>query len=124
MKKSTYSLNMLSLLLVFVISGNSMAQETSLKKQDLKTKAKVTSFFSAYLSGKEKVCEDKATLKLSDVKKMQNIVWEAWKDANNNFTEEKLIDLEKLDNTKSGKWTLPAELEPNAIMPYYWGFKG
>ncbi len=124
MKKSTYSLNMLSLLLVFVISGNSMAQETSLKKQDLKTKAKVTLFFSAYLSGKEKVCEDKATLKLSDVKKMQNIVWEAWKDANNNFTEEKLIDLEKLDNTKSGKWTLPAELEPNAIMPYYWGFKG
>lgn len=124
MKNTTHPLNLLSIILVCVFSGNCIAQEVPLKKQDLKTKAKITTYFSDYLSGKEEGYNDKTSLKSSDIKKMQDIVWSAWKEANNNFSEEKLIPLEKLENGKSGKWVLPANLEPNATMPYYWGSKG
>ena len=124
MKISAYSLGMLGLLFAFILPSNSMAQDVPLKKQDLKTKAKITAFFSDYLSGKEDSFECKTTIKPSDTKKMQALVWAAWKEANNNFREEKLINLEKLELAKSGKWTLPKTLEPNAIMPYYWGIKG
>ena len=124
MKNTTSPLNLLSIILVCVFSVNCIAQEVPLKKQDLKTKAKITTHFSNYLSGKEGGYNDKTSLKASDIKKMQEIVWSAWKEANNNFSEEKLIPLEKLENGKSGKWVLPANLEPNATMPYYWGNKG
>lgn len=124
MKNTTHPLNLLSIILVCVFSVNCIAQEVPLKKQDLKTKAKITTHFSNYLSGKEEAYNDKTSLKSSDIKKMQDIVWSAWKEANNNFSEEKLIPLEKLENGKSGKWVLPANLEPNATMPYYWGSKG
>lgn len=36
----------------------------------------------------------------------------------------KLIGLGKLEQENSGNWDLPAELEPHAVMPYYWGCKG
>lgn len=124
MKTTTNPLNLLSIILVFVFTGNCIAQEIPLKKQDLKTKTKIAAYFSNYLADKEEACNDKTSLKSSDIKKMQEIVWSAWKEANNNFSEEKLIPLEKLENGKSGKWVLPANLEPNATMPYYWGSKG
>lgn len=124
MKVSAYSLGGLSLLFTFILCGNCMAQDVPMKKQDLKTKAKITAFFSDYLSGKEGAFESKTTIKPSDTKKMQALVWAAWKEVNDNFAEEKLIDLEKLELAKSGKWVLPSNLEPNAIMPYYWGTKG
>lgn len=124
MKVSAYSLGGLSLLFTFILCDNCMAQDVPMKKQDLKTKAKITAFFSDYLSGKEGAFESKTTIKPSDTKKMQALVWAAWKEVNDNFAEEKLIDLEKLELAKSGKWVLPSNLEPNAIMPYYWGTKG
>ena len=95
-----------------------------MKKQDVKTKEKITTHFSGHLSGNADAYKDKSTLKSTDVKKMQQIVWDAWKEANNKFSEQKLINLDKLEKANSGKWTLPQELEPNAIMPYYWGYKG
>lgn len=124
MKKIIYSLTMLSILLVFTFPNGCLAQKASLTKQDAKTKAKVTTFYSDYLAGKNDRYVDKKAVKLTDVQKMQRIVWEAWKEANNEFSEQKLIELDKLGKGNSGKWTLPAELEPNAIMPYYWGYKG
>lgn len=53
MKVSAYSLGGLSLLFTFILCGNCMAQDVPMKKQDLKTKAKITAFFSDYLSGKD-----------------------------------------------------------------------
>ena len=124
MKNTVYSFKMLSLLIVLAFSNYSMAQEVSLKKQDVKTKEKITTHFSGHLSGNADAYDDKSRLKSTDVKKMQQIVWDAWKEANNKFSEQKLINLDKLEKANSGKWTLPQELEPNAIMPYYWGYKG
>lgn len=121
MKNTVYSFKMLSLLIVLAFSNYSMAQEVSLKKQDVKTKEKITTHFSGHLSGNADAYDDKSRLKSTDVKKMQQIVWDAWKEANNKFSEQKLINLDKLEKANSGKWTLPQELEPNAIMPYYWG---
>lgn len=131
MKKSIYLLKTLGLLLAFVSYNNCTAETTAPKAGDkkqeakyAKTKGKATVFFADYLAGKEKSYDDKTSVPLSDIKKNQDIVWEAWKDANNNFTEQKLIDLEQLEHGKSGSWKLPANLEPNATMPYYWGSKG
>ena len=84
----------------------------------------MTAFFLNYLSGKETVYEDATSIKLTDIPKEQHLVWEAWKEANKKFNEQKLIVLEKLENGKSGSWELPAALEPHAVMPYYWGSKG
>ena len=83
MKDTIYSFKMLSLLIVLAFSNYSMAQEVSLKKQDVKTKEKITTHFSGHLSGNTDAYNDKSTLKLTDVKKMQQIVWDAWKQITN-----------------------------------------
>lgn len=131
MKISIYLLRTLSLALAFMFYNNCWAEKPTPKVQKVKTskaetkiQKKAEAFFSDYLAGKTKTFDDKTTIKLSELKQMQHIIWDAWKNANNNFTEQKLIDLEKLEDGKSGRWNLPADLEPNAVMPYYWGSKG
>lgn len=97
------------------------------KAQKVKTERKkkdITAFFSNYPSGKESIYQDKTPVQLPEIENTRQMVWEAWKEANNNFTEQKLIGLEKLETAKSGSWKLPSDLEANAVMPYYWGFKG
>lgn len=131
MKTSTYLLKTLGLLLAFMIYDHDSAKASNLKTEDRKqttttdkTKEKITVFFSDYLAGKEKSYPDQAFIKPSDVAKEQNLVWEAWKEANSHFTEQKLIALEKLEQEKSDSWKLPENLEPDAVMPYYLGSKG
>ena len=103
MKDTIYSFKMLSLLIVLAFSNHSMAQEISLKKQDVKTKEKIMTYFSGHLSGNTNVYNDKSSFKSTDIKKMQQIVWDAWKEANNKFSEQKLITLDKLEKANSGK---------------------
>ena len=59
-----------------------------------------------------------------DVEEYRASVWQAWRDANKAFEEDKLPDLRPLTNADTLLWPLPAELEPNAVMPYYYGTKG
>lgn len=54
----------------------------------------------------------------------RDMVWEAWQSANSRLTEEKLPEMDSLASGKSFKWQIPAQLEPNAVMPFYWGYKG
>lgn len=131
MKTSNYLLKTFSLLFAFMLYCHDSVKATDLKTEERKqaaesekTKEKMTAFFADYLAGKEKSYDDNTSIHLTDIKKEQKLVWEAWKEANHNFTEQKLIDLEKLELGKSGSWDLPATLEPNAVMPYYWGSKG
>lgn len=131
MKTLIYSLKTLGLLLAFLSyypcmahTGNLNKEENKQEKASGKSQEKITAFFSAYLSGNESLYKDPTSLKLSDIQEEQKRVWEAWKQANNQFSEEKLIESDKLANGKSGRWELPADLEPNAVMPYYWGTKG
>lgn len=63
-------------------------------------------------------------LRLSQIEKQQKRVWKAWCEANQDFQEERLIPLTLLSENTKSRWHLPASLEPNAVMPYYYGRKG
>ena len=98
---------------------------TAAKAQDNdKEKAQVIKFFTEYLAGKENTFKSKVKIELEDIELQQAIVWNAWVEANNQLDEEKLIPLTPLKEGKSGAWHLPADLEPNAVLNYYWGSKG
>ena len=60
----------------------------------------------------------------ADIETNADMVWEAWKTANDSFTEQKLIATAPLAEEKYGRWNLPEELEPSALMRYYYGSKG
>lgn len=85
---------------------------------------KISSFFAKHLNGDKSYFTESKKLKNKEIDKYRDLVWDAWKEANNNSTEEKLIELNPLSETTNSKWKLPQELEKDAIMPYYWGSKG
>jgi predicted esterase len=87
-------------------------------------KKQMAEFFTGRLAGEKGVFEDPSPVALADIEQERKAVWEAWKEANDGFEEEKLIALEGLASKKSGSWKLPEELEAGAVMPYYWGAKG
>ncbi|GAB6975261.1 carboxylesterase family protein [Prevotella falsenii] len=63
-------------------------------------------------------------IKAKDISDNQKMVWTAWCDANRELQEQKLMKPESLQKGNHASWNLPQELEPNAIMPYYYGVKG
>lgn len=99
-------------------------QEADAQSKRYKKREAIERFFVDHLNGKNQLFNDGYEVKLNDVAEMQKSVWETWIDVNNQFQEEKLIKLEDLNRKKSGKWNIPENLEPNAVMPYYWGYKG
>lgn len=54
----------------------------------------------------------------------QEMVWQAWRSANAAYDEEKLPPVRSIVLADSGVWHIPAELEADAAMKYYWGRKG
>ena len=99
--------------------------ENSLKKSvKAPTRKEIVTFFSESLSGKTTTFDAGKPLKLSEVEHYRDVVWQLWKEANDGFKEEKLIALDTLSSASTGYWKLPDSLEPNAVMPYYWGMKG
>ena len=94
------------------------------KVPDDKKQQKIADYFSGYLEGNTSLYDGKGPLCLSEIEAARAAVWEAWKKANIACQEEKLIELGPLSQGNSGRWNLPAKLEPNAVMPYYWGSKG
>ena len=98
---------------------------SALKAQDeSKEKKQVIDFFTDYLAGEERTFKGKIKIAPEDIDLQQTIVWNAWVEANNQFEEEKLIPLAPLKEGKAGAWHLPEELEPDAVLNYYWGTKG
>ena len=96
--------------------------ENSLKKSvKAQTRKEIVTFFSESLSGKTTTFDAGKPLKLSEVEHYRDVVWQLWKEANDGFKEEKLIALDTLSSASTGYWELPDSLEPNAVMPYYWG---
>ncbi len=117
MKSNGYSAKLLALLFLGAISidcngGNKVADH------------EMAAFFSGYLSGGATTYDESATIKLSNIAKERAATWTAWKQANNSFSEEKLIATQPLTEGKSGQWTIPPSMEPDALMSYYWGSKG
>lgn len=66
------------------------------------------------------ICE---AIKPKAVADYQKMVWEAWREANSLLDEEKIIAPQDLKSGANAAWSLPATLEPNAKMPYYYGVK-
>ena len=63
-------------------------------------------------------------ISVSKIGSVRQAVWEAWRQANEAFEEEKLIPLRPIDTANSGKWLLPDSLEPQAALNYYFVSKG
>ena len=100
------------------------ASENKKTNTDTKIKAMLTTFFTERLSGKELFVAENITLKPNAVQEAKQLVWDAWIEANKKLQEPKLPALAPLSQGNSGRWELPANLEPNAVMPFYWGSKG
>lgn len=98
------------------------AISTNVLAQDMNENLR--NFFSARLAGGEETFAEEVPLTLDEIEAQQANVWQAWVKANEDFEEEVLIPLENLSQKKSGSWTLPSDLEPNAVMNYYYGKKG
>lgn len=130
MKKMIY---MVMALASLSYSTQTMAQSQGLQK-------KVNAYFLQSLKAQQKALEKDgkaefakntpldtklhAAIDGKDIASYQKLVWTAWCDANKNLQEEKLIEPEDLKLAKNSSWNLPQCLEPNAVMPYYYGKKG
>lgn len=88
------------------------------------SKDQVTAYFINYLSGKNTQFTGAEEIEVQDIAQYQTTVWQAWVKAHENVDEEALMPLDLLRNKKPGSWQLPAHLEENATLPYYWGSKG
>lgn len=86
---------------------------------------KVSNYFADKLQGEVAAfgCNDKIALEDIDAKRAS--VWECWREAVNNYNEEKLITpYAATEPRDTGYWRLPEDLEPKAVMPYYFIKKG
>lgn len=120
-------------LLLMTVNVSMVSAQTNDLEQKVKT------YFQQKLKVKEQTVKDskeafiKESLPSSDMEKVikgkdlafcQSIVWKAWCEANEETQEEKLIPMKDLKEGNHEKWNLPTSLEPNAVMPYYYGVKG
>jgi hypothetical protein len=80
--------------------------------------------FATQLQGDKTPYTESLRLKWRDVESYRSQVWQAWCEANHEFEEDKLPSPRPLTNSDTLLWPLPQELEPNAVMPYYYGTKG
>jgi len=83
-----------------------------------------TNYFSARLNGSEEHLVQNIPVEISQIEAQQQAVWQAWAKVNEAFDEERLIPLDELSLKKYSSWTLPAKLENNVLMNYYYGKKG
>lgn len=80
--------------------------------------------FLDHLNEKATTYNDDSSFPLSNLKDERTLVWESWKKANAQFVEQKLNEMAPLSKTTASRWNLPENLEPHAILPYYYGCKG
>lgn len=109
-------------LLLLIILGSGRLQAVAGPAD--KIRKNIESYFNDYLRQETPLYEKNKSFSLGKTLTYRQLVWDAWKAANEKLDEERLIALDSLSATGKGKWHLPKELEPNAIMPYYWGSKG
>lgn len=108
------------------MAGSLAAQAATPQKNQLlneKSRTGITAFFTARLAGDEKTFDTSVRLKLKDVDAAREAVWQLWKEANEAYEEEKLPAPAPLSEQSAGHWNLPEELEPNAVLNFYWGRK-
>ena len=108
--------------LIAVVFATSEVGACDLSKRKAK---RVKNHFSAILQGDATEYDSKDKVDIDNIGKVREAVWECWCDAVNGFNEEKLIAPHAVPEPRdTGYWNLPANLEENAIMPYYFIRKG
>lgn len=90
-------------------------------KINSKTEKEIIGYFSKTLNNEPCDFENRATVRAEQIQKAREQVWQAWRNAVNNYDEEKLPSLGMLEQREITCWDLPEELEPSATMPFYWG---
>ncbi|MBR1652167.1 MAG: hypothetical protein IJ692_02110 [Alloprevotella sp.] len=98
--------------------------ETLLLKQEGRRDGLVSHFLAAIAAYQPSGYAGSEPLDASLIAEKRDSVWQAWRQANNLYDEEKLISLARLAQNTQGAWTLPASLESNAVMNYRYGSKG
>ncbi len=63
-------------------------------------------------------------LQNGDIEATRTALWQQWISAVKACSPAKLPPLAPLETPSKGRLTLPDSLEPNAVMPFYWGYKG
>lgn len=109
------------LLMPFAVMGENPGTP---KKKKATESAVVTYFTENIAQDSIQTFACSQSIKAGQIRQMQDKVWQWWKKANQQLKEEKLIPLKPLTEGGKGLWKLPAEKEPNAQIPYYWGSKG
>lgn len=84
----------------------------------------LTSFFHSRLDGSSAAYDVDSLITLSDIESCRNDVWQSWRLALRSYDETALGELSPLEERRVGSWTLPASLEPSAVMRYVYGSKG
>lgn len=85
----------------------------------------IKTHFSSVLAGDKTEYTSDITIAPDAIETTRQQVWEAWRQANSEFDENKLgKKIFSLDDNMTYRWPLPADLEPSAVMPFKMGTKG
>lgn len=85
----------------------------------------MTEWFANSIDGKsQSAFSPDRSLTLNDIAKARSAVWEAWCKANAKIVDNPLPALRPLNAADSAKWEIPADLEPDATMSFFYGSKG
>ena len=85
----------------------------------------ITDYFGGTLEGSDSLFNGTLAIGTDAIDENRERIWNLWVQANNQYSEDPLPAPDDLLNShQASHWTLPQELEPNAIMPFYYGFKG
>lgn len=113
-----------SILIALALSVIGCAGNCHAKKNSNVTQSSVLSYFDRWLEGE--TVPYVSTIKYkkaSEIEKARDMVWRAWCKADSSDMDEVLPRLAPLEGADPSSWTIPADLEPNAVMPFYWGYK-
>ena len=111
--KKTFTTLFLSVLMAAPLSAQDIVSS--------ETENTIRDLFSASLQGEDVTMEENAEVSVDNIAATREKVWQIWRSAVEGFDEEKLFPVTELELRKTGSWTLPSKLEPNAKMPFYWG---
>ncbi len=117
MKKLLYNVAFLTLLPLLSWSVSPDGKEEGLK-------GKIRTHFTSNLEGNGELYTKNSKFNLKNLDLYTSMVWEQWVEANNNYNEQKLIDITELWSSKPSHWDIPNHLEEGVTMPYYFGCKG
>lgn len=83
-----------------------------------------TKFFAQSIRGDKVEYRSKRTLKPSAIETTKAKAWAAYRKTLNEHFAYSLPPLQPLDSTSRSAWTLPADLQPDCHLPFFYGHKG